>query len=81
MALIRGRKQRRKGYLLAVVRGVNVDSIVVNADSFIRVSGGEGHLEGGGQGGGGGEVEGVNSGVLEDEMWFRGAEYEPHEED
>ncbi|KAL8496283.1 hypothetical protein ACS0TY_020119 [Phlomoides rotata] len=81
VSLIGRRKQGGKGDLLAVVGGVDVHFVIVNADSIVGVPGGEGDLEGGGEGGAAGEVEGVDGGVLEDEMWLGGAEDEPDEED
>lgn len=74
MALIRGRKQIREGDLLAVVGGVDVEFVVVNADSLVRVSGRDGDLEGGGEESRDGEVEGVDGGVLEEEVRLGGAE-------
>lgn len=81
MALISGGQQCGEGDLLAVVGGVDVDSVVVNADSVVRVSRGDRDLEGGGEEICGGEVEGVDGGVLEDEMWLGGAEDDPYDED
>lgn len=82
VTLVSGRKEGGEGDLLVVVGGVDVDLVVVNADSGVGVAGGEGDLEVGGEGvGGAGEVEGVHGGVLEDEMWFGGSEDEPYEED
>lgn len=81
MALVGGLQPYRRSDLLAVVGGVDVETVVVNADSAVRVAGGEGDLEGGGEEVWGGEVEGVDGGVLEHEMRLRGAEDQPHQED
>lgn len=82
VALVCGREESREGDLLVVVGGVDIDLVVVNADSAVGVARGEGDLEVGGEGvGGAGEVEGVDCGVLEDEMRLGGAEDEPYEED
>ncbi|KAK4441322.1 hypothetical protein Salat_0467100 [Sesamum alatum] len=81
VALIGGGELRREGDLLAVVGGVDVELVVVNTDSVVGVAGGEGHLEGGGEKVGRGDVEGVDGDVLEDEMGLGGAEDEPDEED
>lgn len=81
VALVGRRQQRWEGYLLVVVGGVDVDSVVVNANPVVGVPGGEGDLDCGGEGVGGGEVEGEDGGVLEDEMRLGGAEDEPNEED
>lgn len=81
MALIRGGQQRWEGDLLAVIGGVDVEFVVVNADFIVGVAGGESDLEIGGEEVWRGEVEGVNGGILEDEMWLRGSEDEPYKED
>lgn len=67
--------------MLTPVRGVDVDSIVVNPDVLVRVSGGEGDLEVGGEEVWGGDVEGEDRGILEDEAGFRRAKDEEYEED
>lgn len=78
VALVRRRQQRRQRDLLAAVGGVDVDSVVVNADAVVRVAGGESDLEGGREEASpGGNVECVDGGVLEDEVGTRGAEDEP----
>lgn len=82
MALVGSGELGGERNLLAPVGSVEVELIVVNADTGVRVAGEESDLEVGGEEvGGGGDVEGVDGRVLEDEMRFGGAEYEPDEED
>ncbi|KAA8516802.1 hypothetical protein F0562_017088 [Nyssa sinensis] len=66
--------------LLAVVGGEDVEFIVVNPDVIVRVSGGDGDLEVGGEEVGGGDVEGVDGGILEDELWLFGLQNGPNDE-
>lgn len=63
--------------LLVVVRGEGVESIVVDADPVVRVMGGDGDLEVGGEEDRGGDIEGVDGGVLEGESGFPGLEDGP----
>lgn len=92
VALVGGGEGGGDGDLLAAVGGVGVEFGVVNSDAVVGVEGGEGDLHGEGEGvggwgnggrgvAGGGEVEGVDGGVLEDEAGFGGAEDDPDEED
>lgn len=92
MALVGVGERGGEGDLLAPVGGVDVERVVVDADARVGVVGGEGDLHGEGEGvggwgnggrgvAGGGEVEGVDGGVLEDEEGFGGAEDDPDEED
>lgn len=71
--------------LLAMVRGVNTEFIVVDADFVVRVSGPNGDLELGGEEVGRRDVEVEDCGVLEHETGFMGLEncpcYEDDEED
>lgn len=67
--------------MLAAVRGVNVEFVVVNSDFGVRISRGNGYLDVGGEEARGRDVEGVDGGVLEDEVWFCWSEDEPNEED
>ena len=63
--------------LLVVVNGIDIEPVVVDADLVVWVARREGDLEAGGEEVGGGDVEGVNGGVLEDEFWLCGLEYGP----
>lgn len=92
VALVGGGEGGGDGELLAAVGGVGVKFGVDDSDAVVGVEGSEGDLQGegegvggwidGGRGGaGGGEVEGVDGGVLEDEAGFGGAEDDPDEED
>jgi len=67
--------------LLASIGGVDVHFGVVDGDLVVRVAGGDGDLEDGGEEIWYGGVEGVNGDVLEDESGFSGTEDGPHEED
>ena len=73
VALVAGLKDGRHRYLLCPVGDVNVELLVVDADSVVGVFGGYGDLDGGGEdvwwAGGGGEV--VDSDVLEDKVGLR----------
>lgn len=81
VALISGREGGLVSDLLAMVSGVKVKPVVVNTDSVIRVSGGNGDLEAWREDVRVRDVEDVNGGVLEDEPRFRRAEDGPHDED
>lgn len=86
VALVGCREESGEGDLLAAVGGVDVEAVVVDADAFVGVAGGEGDLDVGGEevgsgGGVAGDVEVVDGGVLEDEPGFGGAEDDPDEED
>ena len=76
MALIGGLDLRTECDLLVAVNGIDIELVVVDADLVVWVARGEGDLEAGGEEVGG-DVEGVNGGVLEDEFWFCGLEYGP----
>lgn len=67
--------------MLAPVCGENMELIVVNADFTIRVSRRDCELKIGSEKSGvGGDVEGVEGGVLEDEAGFFGLENGPCDE-
>lgn len=76
MALIGGWDLRTECDLLVAVNGVDIEFVVVDADLVVWVARREGDLEAGGEEVGG-DVEGVNGGVLEDEFWLCGLEYGP----
>ncbi|CAH9117784.1 unnamed protein product [Cuscuta europaea] len=67
--------------LLAVVRSVGLEPVVVNADVAVGVPGDDGDLDVGGQDVGGGEVEAKDCGFLEHESGFGGLKNGPDEED
>ncbi|RAL44640.1 hypothetical protein DM860_003399 [Cuscuta australis] len=74
--------------LLVVVGGVDVELVVVYPDPPVPVVGRDrknvkwkNNLEGGGEDVGGGDVEGVDGGVLEDEVGFVGLENSPGDEE
>lgn len=70
------------GDLLVAVGGVSVELIVIYTDFGVGVTGGDGDLEVGGEEVGvRGEVEVVNSGVLEGKTGFFGLEDGPYDED
>lgn len=82
VALVRRRYGGVVGDLLAPVGGVGVEFVVVDSDSSVGVSGGDGDLKvGGNEIGKGGEVEGVKGGVLEGKTRFFGLENGPYDED
>ncbi|KAH0453962.1 hypothetical protein IEQ34_018286 [Dendrobium chrysotoxum] len=64
MALVETGDAVGRSNLLVPVGRVNVETIVVDADLFVRVSGGDGDLDGGGEEIWGREVEAENSSVL-----------------
>lgn len=64
-----------------MVRSVDPQAVVVDADAGVGVAGGDGDLEGGGEGVGGCGVELVDGGVLEGEGGFGGAQDYPDYED
>jgi len=76
VALIGGWDLRTECDLLVAVNGIDIELVVVDADLVVWVARREGDLEAGGEEVGG-DVEGVNGGVLEDEFWFCGLEYGP----
>lgn len=65
------------GDLLVVVGGVNVHSVVVDADFRVRVAGVHGDLDGGGDDVRGGDVEVEDGRVLEGKSGFFGLENGP----
>jgi len=67
--------------LLAPIDGINIEFVIVNPNFVIRVSGGDGDLDGSGEEGGGGDIEGVDGGVLEDETRLSGLQDSPHQEE
>ncbi|GER41841.1 hypothetical protein STAS_18573 [Striga asiatica] len=75
VALVDGRDGGGVGDLLAVVGGVGGEAVVVDADSGVGVVGG------GGDDVWGGDVEGEDGGVLEDESGLVGLEDGPDYED
>jgi len=79
VALVGRRDGGAEGDLLVAIGGVHVEPVVVDADLVVGVSGGDGDLEVGGQEVRGGEIEGVDGGVLEDEPGLVGLEDGPHE--
>ncbi|QHN95250.1 uncharacterized protein DS421_8g238750 [Arachis hypogaea] len=88
MALVGRRKLGGEGDLLAAVGGIDVELGVVYAYALVWIEGCEGYLHGGGEGvrgwyggAGGGEVEGVDGGVLENEAWLGWTKDDPYEED
>lgn len=81
VALVDGLDGGEVGDLLAVIDGVGVEIVVVDADFAIRVTGGNGDLKVGGEEDRGGHVEGVDGGVLEGEPWFLGLEDGPCDEE
>ena len=66
--------------LLAAVGGVGVELVVVDPDLVVRVAGGDGDLDVGGQKVRVGDVEGVDGGVLEDESRLLGLQDCPNQE-
>lgn len=80
MALVGGGDEVREGNLLAAVGGVGVEFLIVDADLVVGVAGGDGDLDVDGEDIRGGDVEGVDGGVLEDEAWVLGLEDCPHQE-
>lgn len=67
--------------LLVFVRREDVEFIVVNSDSVVGVMGGDGDLKVGGEEDRGGDVEGVDGGVLESESGFSGLKDCPCDEE
>ncbi|TVU26827.1 hypothetical protein EJB05_29392 [Eragrostis curvula] len=60
------RQRRAQRHLLALVRRVHVEAVVVHADAAVRVAGGDGHLQRRGEDAGDvGEVQLLERGVLE----------------
>ncbi|RXH81415.1 hypothetical protein DVH24_034836 [Malus domestica] len=80
VALVHRRDERRERDLLRTVRGVDVKLVVVDAELVVRVSGGDGDLEAGGEDVGDGGVEVEDSDVLEDEAGLGRLEDSPHDE-
>lgn len=70
VALVHRGYESREGDLLATVCRIDVELVVVDADLVVRVSGGDGDLEAGGEDVGDGGVEVENGDVLEDEFRF-----------
>ena len=81
VALVYRRDERRERDLLRTVGRVDVEPVIVDADLVVRVSGGDGDLEAGGEDIGGGGVEVEDGDVLEDEAGLGGLEDGPHDED
>lgn len=54
--------------LLVPVNGVDVEAVVVDADLVVRVPGGDGDLDTGGDKVSGGDIEDEDGGVLDDEF-------------
>jgi hypothetical protein len=94
VALVHRRQRRRHGDAEALVLGVHVGAVVVDAHALVAVAGGEGGLHGDGEegevaGGGGGagvgttggDVEADDGEVVEVEARLGGAEDEPDDED
>ncbi|KZV15914.1 hypothetical protein F511_29086 [Dorcoceras hygrometricum] len=77
VALVDRRDDGVEGDLLVAVGGVNVQLIVVDADSGVGVAGVDGDLQGGGEDVGSGDVEREDGGVLESESGFLGLEDGP----
>lgn len=69
------------GDLLAVVGGVGVEAVVVDAELVVGVAGVDGDLEVDGEEAGDGGVEGVDGDVLEDEAGLVGLDDGPSEEE
>lgn len=81
VALVDGGDDGVVGDLLVVVGGEGVEFVVVDADLGVGVAGVDGDLDGGGDDVGGGDVEGEDGGVLEDEAGLLGLEDGPDQED
>lgn len=54
--------------LLVPVDGVDVEAVVVDSDLVVRILGGDGDLDAGGEEVSGGDIEDVDDGVLDDEF-------------
>lgn len=54
--------------LLVPVDGVDVEAVVVDSDLVVRILGGDGDLDAGGEEVSGGDIEDVDGGVLDDEF-------------
>lgn len=67
--------------MLLAVRGVDVELVVVDAHPVVWVAGAKGDLEGGGEEVWGGDGEGENGGVLEDEVWLGRLEHGPEDQE
>ncbi|CAL5352544.1 unnamed protein product [Camellia sinensis] len=81
VALIGRGEESGESDLLASIACVDIELVVVDSDSIVGVAGGESDLEIGCEEiGGGGDVEGVDGGVEEDESGFGGAEDDPDQE-
>ncbi|KAK8540063.1 hypothetical protein V6N13_048836 [Hibiscus sabdariffa] len=80
VTLVRWRDGGAEGDLLVIVSGVNVEAVVVDADPVVGVSRRKSELEVGGEEAGGGGVESVDGGVLEDEPGLAGTKDCPDEE-
>ncbi len=74
MALISGRELSTESDLLVAVNGIDVESVVVDTDLVVWIAGRDSDFEPGGEEVWGGDVEGINGGVLEDEFGFGGLE-------
>lgn len=86
VALVAGWEGSGGGDALGVVEEEGVEAVVIHADAIVGVAGGESDLEDGGEdrgvaGGGEGEVELEEGGILEAECRLGGAESEPDDED
>lgn len=67
--------------MLTPVGGINMEFVIVNTDFVISVSRVDGNLDVGSEEvWGGGDVEGIKGGVLEDEVGFFGLEDGPYDE-
>jgi len=67
--------------LLLAVGSVDVELAVVDANPVVWVAGANGDLEGRGEEVWGGDGEGENGGVLEDEVWLGGLEHGPEDQE
>lgn len=67
--------------LLVPVDSEDVEAVVVDSDLVVRVVGGDGDLDAGGQEIGAGDVEDVHGGVLDDEFGLRRLQNRPNQED
>lgn len=81
MTLVSWRDSCSERDLLVPVRGVDVEPVVVNSDSVIRVSRRYGDLEIGSEEIRGGGVESVDGGVLENEPGLPGTKDCPNDKD
>lgn len=72
VALVHRLDSGKVSNLLVMVRRKDVKSVIVDADPVIRVMGGDGDLKVGRKKDRGGDVEGVDGGVLEGESGFPG---------